>query len=121
MNSDPDAALLVAEDIHVMISTADGAKLRSRLLLQLTFDVGGKRFPRGVLEQRLGARRIAGGVRLAHPEGNLLLNLRRYLLEILARVVVDHAVGHDRGVAAGDVEPDTDDRDFVSVCSDEIG
>src|SRR5438034_5555932 len=117
MNSAPDAALLVAEDIYVVISAADGAKLRSRFLFQLTFDVGGKRFPRGVLEQRLGARRIAGDVRPAHPEGNLTLNLGRYLLEVFARVVVDHAVGLDRGVAAGDVEPDTYDRDFVSVCS----
>ena len=111
MHPDPDEALLVLEQIHVMVARSD----RSELLLSHLLEVPD---PGLVPEGRIEELVIDGdGVLLADPEADAAADIRRGCGLPAGNVLVA-GVEPDGHVSAGDVEPDAADRDMLLIGHD---
>ncbi len=118
VDADPDGVVLVGENVDVMIAAADGTELRARLGAQPFARMSGHRFPRRALEQRMIHGGVVRPILAPHAERDASLDLvgdRRKLLGEGGRVL---QIGADRGVAAGDVETDTNHGDLLVVGGD---
>ena len=116
------ASALVGEHVDVVVAAADRAELRARLARErLARVLAGTASHAGALEQRMVDRRVVGAVLAADAERHDRPGSRRRSpVELVGEVgrPVQGEVGADRGVAAGDVEPDADDRHLFLVGGD---
>lgn len=124
VHADPDGARLVHEDVDVVVAAADRAELAARLGPQRLAVRGGHGVPGVVREERVVHGGIVGAVLPADAEAHRRRDLvgdrheRALLLLLVGTEVREGEVRADRGVAAGDVEADTDDRDEVAIGRD---
>src|SRR5204863_6934425 len=104
MHADPDVVILIGEHVDVVVARANRAELLTGLGTQAVALVPVRHgVPRGILEQRIARRRVAGAILQADAERQRGLNLIGELAQPSLQLRQRH-VGADRGVAAGDVE-----------------
>ena len=108
MDADPHIAVLVLEQVDIVIAGADGAELRPRHLLEMA-DAGV--LPQWAVEDVVVDRLR---VRAAEPEAHLLGDVVGDHRHALADVLV-FEVHPRRHVAAADVKADARDRDVLLV------
>src|SRR5215831_15973856 len=108
MHANPDPVLLVREKIDIMISAANGAELFGRHRFQIAdrFDL-----PRRIFEQFVFDTRFAFA---SDPERNVSYYVVHDFVD-LGREFFAFRVGQNCQIAAGDVEPDAAQRDFIFV------
>ena len=113
------ASGFVDEHVHVVIAAADGAELRARLVAQASRACRGTASHAG--SRTADDRPGASSARFFRPTPNETTSwISSAIAEAIgeARRVRERQVGADRGVAAGDVEADADDRDLFAVRRD---
>src|SRR4029079_11629792 len=70
VDADPQRVRLVGEHVDVVVSAADRAQLRPRLLAQVSAMLRLERVPGGILEQRMRRRGIVGAILPAHAKAD---------------------------------------------------
>src|SRR5690625_1010530 len=109
---DPDTIILISEDIDIVISTPYRPELGAGPILEIILDPLGKETPSWILEEWMIDRCISGTVRSPYPESDRRLDLigdlvqSRISLPAIRPEVVEGQVRPDRGIPAGDIEPD---------------
>jgi len=107
VDANPDAILLVDEEVDVVVAAADGAELRVGLVLQGLGGFGGPAFV-GVDDK--GRVRVVLGVAPADAEGERVPDVVHDAVDVLANLGGGDVETHGL-VAAGDVEADGGGRD----------
>jgi hypothetical protein len=120
VDADPDPAVLVSEDVDVVIAAADGAELLAGLVAEVAPHAHRQRLPGRRLEQRVINRRIVRSVLAPDAERQHVLDLVGDGLQAIGepRGPGQRQVGANRRVAARDVEAHADHRDLFVVAGD---